>query len=305
MKCIVTGSSGFIGKNLVKELLKNNYEVLGIDPNKSSINDTKYLHHQGFSEDIPKEIIENYFNSDTTLFHIGASKHRNEKQNYKAIEYSNVQDLNNLLQIVKKNPVRRIVFTSSLYVYGTQTISPYSEDDLIKPDTIYGESKHKGELLIQNFSEKTLIPNTILRLFFIFGPGQKTMNSNYDSLIHSTIKKIKQNKNPIVYGSGNQSMDFVFIDDLTKFLYSFSNKNTDLKGNNLLNFSSGQKFTVLEIVNLIIKLMNVNTKINFHEADWTEGLSRYGSNNQLKKVFNVEELTNIIDGIQKCIDSYE
>ena len=305
MKSIVTGSSGFIGKNLTQKLLQNNYEVLGVDPNPSLINDSNYFHHQGYSEDIPEEIIERYFTSDTTLFHIGASKHRNEKLNNKEIYYSNIQDLSNLLEIIKKKPVRRIVFTSSLYVYGTQAKSPYSEKSTVTPDTVYGKSKHKGELSIQDFSEKNLIPSTILRLFFIYGPDQKTLNSNYDSLIHKTIKRLKQGKNPIVYGSGNQSMDFVFIDDLINFLYLCSERKTDLKGNYLLNFSSGKKFSVIEIIKLISEIMKVDVKMNFNEADWTNRLSRYGSNDELKKVFDIDSFTNLTDGINKCVKSYE
>ena len=232
---IVTGSSGFIGSNLVAYLLRNNIKTLGIDPFEPEIENDLFENHLGYVDTLPDEMVNKFFNRDTTLFHIGAKKHRSEHTNTEEIINANVNDFYRLLNLVKLKPVK--LYLLSLYVYGTKNAPPYREETPTAPETIYGITKLLGEKLLEKFSNEMGIPSLSLRLFFIYGSNQRTMASNYESVIHKTIKLVNENKSPEIYGSGEQGMDFVHVDDLCQFF--IDQLSTHESGYDVLNFSSG------------------------------------------------------------------
>ena len=107
---IVTGSSGFIGSNLVAYLLRNNIKTLGIDPFEPEIENDLFENHLGYVDTLPDEMVNKFFNRDTTLFHIGAKKHRSEHTNTEEIINANVNDFHRLLNLVKLKPVKNYIF---------------------------------------------------------------------------------------------------------------------------------------------------------------------------------------------------
>lgn len=300
MKAIVTGSSGFIGKRLTELLLESNHEVLGIDPLKPTISHSNYHHHIGYFDSLNNKDIKSFFNKETILYHVGAKKHRDSIENYNEMIFANVEDLKYLTNLLIKHPVKRVVFTSSLYVYGISNEAPFSEKSFTAPHSLYGITKLLGEKLFENLSKSSDIKHTILRLFFIYGPGQNTENSNYDSLIHKTIKKLRNKENPIIYGSGNQTMDFVFVDDLCKFMIEHTKDG--FTENLISNFSSGKHYSVKQVIEKIKQILDSNVKNIHTDADWTEGLNRYGTIDNLRKYLKINELTSLDDGLKKCID---
>jgi len=300
VKAVVTGASGFIGKRLTEFLLNSEIEVLGIDPLSTSMVHKNYIHHNGYFENLDEEHVKKFFNKDTILYHVGAKKHRDSIENHNEMLYANVEDLKNLTNLVSSNPVKRIVFTSSLYVYGLKNEAPFHEDDFTAPHSLYGITKLLGEKIIQNLSENTKINYSILRLFFIYGPNQNTENSNYDSLIHKTIKKLKSNENPVIYGSGKQTMDFVFVDDLCKFMIEHTQD--DFSKNMISNFSSGKHYSVEQVVDKLKQILNSNIENLYTDPDWTDGLNRFGTTEYLENYLNLEKLTSLDDGLKKCID---
>ena len=302
-KVVVTGSTGFIGKRFVELLLNKNFKVLGIDPNETDIVHKNYEHHLGFASTLNDELIKNYFNTQTTVFHIGATKHRESSTDPKKIIHSNIIDLQNLLEICKKYHIKKLFFTSSLYVYGLKVSAPYKENSPTLPDSLYGMTKLIGENLIEEFTKDSKTSALVLRLFFVYGPGQRNKSSNYDSVIHKTIKNILSNKNIEIYGSGNQIMDFIYIDDLCDFFI----ENIDSTPNNkytVTNFCSGEKVSVLKLVTSIKKLMDSNKKIVFTKPDWTNNTARYGSRVFFKKEFSYELKTDLEKGILNCLNDY-
>lgn len=305
MKAIVTGSSGFIGSRLVEKLLENQFEVLGIDPVQNNISNNRYRHHAGYSETLSNSLVKKYFDENSVLFHLGALKHRDSVQNYEDMLYSNVVDLQNILKLCRDYKISKLFFSSSLYVYGLKNEPRYADDgsSFLAPESLYGITKLLGEQMIQTFSKKHNISCSILRLFFVYGPNQYTEKSNYDSLIHKTIKSIKSKKQPEIYGSGKQSMDFIYIDDLCNFLVSQCSNN-DIKLD-IFNFSSGKYYSVEEIVKKLLNHTKSDLEPIFAEADWTEGLQRYGTNEILKNQKNFNEFTSIDNGLLKCLNQYE
>ena len=118
MKALVTGSSGFIGSKLCKKLLNNGYEVLGLDPNENFIQDKNFHFFSGRFTDLLEDSLVEFIDKDTCVFHVGATKNKNvETVGIEELFESNVNDFSKLLEFSKKKRVKKLIFTSSLYVY--------------------------------------------------------------------------------------------------------------------------------------------------------------------------------------------
>ena len=301
MKALVTGSSGFIGSNLCKRLLENGYEVLGIDPNENSIQDENFQFFSGRFTDLLDDSLIEFIDKDTSVFHLGATKNKNvEIVGIKELFESNVNDFSKLLEFSDKKKVKKLIFTSSLYVYGTKNYGPFYEDSLLAPESYYGISKLIGEKLVEDFHKKSNITSYILRLFFIYGSGQKTEQSNYYPVIDKTMNNLLNDKNPTIYGDGQQTLDFVFIDDLTDLLCDDERL---IKNNNLsiYNVSSSKETSINELVKIITEKLNINLEPKYLEKDWTNNTRRFGSNDKIMNDLNWAPKIDLNKGLDKCI----
>ena len=137
-------------------------------------------------------------------------------------------------------------------------------------------------------------------MFFIYGSGQKTEQSNYYPVIHKTINNLIGGKNPTIYGDGNQSLDFVFIDDLINLLCDNDRltKNDNL---NIYNVSSNKETSINELVKKITEKMNIDLKPKYLEKDWTDKTRRFGSNDKIMKDLNWVPKIDLNEGLDKCI----
>src|SRR5208282_3392702 len=113
--------------------------------------------------------------------------------------------------------VQKVVFTSSLYAYGRMGAPPLTEEEAPTPHTVYGISKLSGEHLCRHFSLLAKIPVVCLRLFFTYGPRQYS-GLGYKSVIVKNFDRILNGQNPIVYGNGNQELDYIYVDDVVSAL---------------------------------------------------------------------------------------
>ena len=122
-------------------------------------------------------------------------------------------------------------------------------------------------------------------------------------MIHKSIKLLKNDKSPEIYGTGEQTMDFIYVDDLCNYMLNFIH--SENVGYSVLNFASGNRISVLDTVKKIINLTNSKNKIVFRDADWTNNLNRYGDNKKLLDSFIPVTFTSFEDGLIKCINSHE
>tara|TARA_B100001287_G_C22641080_1_gene510173 strand:- start:22 stop:936 length:915 start_codon:yes stop_codon:yes gene_type:complete len=304
MKALVTGSSGFIGKALCQKLLENGHEVLGVDPYVNKLEDENFKFFKGTFSDLIHDNLINFIDNNTSIYHLGATKNKNvEEDGVEKLIESNITDFSNLLDYVGSKNIEKLVFSSSLYVYGTKTNPPYAENSLLAPETYYGISKVIGEKLVEDFFNTTGITSFIFRLFFIYGPGQKTEQSNYFPVIHKTIKNLKEGKNPEIYGDGKQTLDFVFVNDLVDL---FSDKSKLKKNNqlNIYNISNNEETSINKVVEIISENMGKEFNPTFLASDWTKGTRRYGDNSKIYKELDWSPKTTLDEGILRCIENH-
>lgn len=215
MHYLVTGGAGFIGSNLVRELLARNHKVRVLDNfatgrrvNIESVKDRieliegdlrsyhivrqavegiDFVLHEGALPSVPRSINDPITSNDV-----------------------NVAGTLNVLHAAKDAGVKRVVFASSSSVYGNSEKLPKQEDMIPNPLSPYAVSKLAGEKYLKVFAEIYGLHTTALRYFNVFGPRQDP-TSQYSAVIPKFIRAILNDRQPTIYGDGLQSRDFTFV----------------------------------------------------------------------------------------------
>ena len=263
MNILVTGGAGFIGKHLVKFLIENKKNVSILDnfsnSDKKSISQFKKYQIKIFEGDIRnyEDVLKASKNQDIVI-HLAAKISVKESINNPSETFEiNVKGTEKILEICKKNNVKKIIVASSAAIYGegSQT-DKINEQTALNPISPYGESKIEMERKIIEFCSNNKINYVILRFFNIYGSGQ---SKEYAGVITKFLEKIKKNENLEIFGDGLQTRDFVAIEDV---IYSISNA-IEYTENEIFNIGSGKKITIKELAELMISLSKKKLEINY------------------------------------------
>ena len=258
MKCIVTGAAGFIGSHLTQKLLKENYEVLGIDDFQDfypkwikekniqpllKLNRFKFIPENINSLDLDSLIV-NY----DCIFHLAAQAGvRNSwGASFSVYTRNNVEATQKLLESAKKNNLKKFIYASSSSVYGDCHELPMKENSPLKPYSPYGVTKLAAEHLCMLYFRNYSVPTVSLRFFTVYGPGQRP-----DMAFHKFFKAVSQGKNITIYGDGTQTRDFTYIDDIVEANLSAFHTG---KPGEIYNLGGGNNTELKEIFPLMEKI---------------------------------------------------
>lgn len=218
-KIAVTGGAGFVGTNLVRALLKENYEVVIIDDFSTGLkNNLKGLdvevHEISF---VDAEKVSKALEDSEYIFHLGArgSVPRSIK-NPRATMDVNFTGTLNVLESARATGAA-VAFSSSSSVYGSNLDLPKNEKMWMAPLTPYAASKLSGEALVSSYAASFGISAITYRFFNIFGPWQRP-DHDYAAVIPKWIWKLMHNQSIEVFGDGNQSRDFTYVDTVISVL---------------------------------------------------------------------------------------
>lgn len=251
-KVMVTGSAGFIGSHLA-EALREKYVVHGIDNFSSgNIKSVPTIH-----ADLLTDAIDLYFSEIDTVFHLAA----NPDVKFGAISTKTPLEQNvlvtyNVLEAMRRNNVKKIVFASSSTVYGNAKTPTPEEYSPLEPASIYGASKLACEALICAYCHMFGMQAWVFRLANILG-----QRSNH-GIIPDFIQKLRTNARSLeILGDGEQNKSYLYIGDCISAILSGFEKSS--KRINIFNVGSDDQMKVIEIANLICKEMNVVPKYEF------------------------------------------
>ncbi|HTX60923.1 MAG TPA: SDR family oxidoreductase [Methanobacterium sp.] len=218
-KIIVTGGLGFIGSNLVKELIEEN-EVIIIDDLSSGKLENAEHHNKDNLKLIKGSItdldLKKIFRDSDYVFHEAALISVPESVK-KPLTYNEV-NVNGTLKVLiaaRDSDVKKVVFASSAAVYGDSRQLPIIEDIPLQPQSPYAVNKATGELYCNVFTENYGLSTVSLRYFNVFGPRQDP-NSAYAAVIPNFIQSILKGEKPVIYGDGEQSRDFISVKQVVK-----------------------------------------------------------------------------------------
>ena len=249
-KILITGGLGFIGSYIADELIDEN-EVLIID-NKSTgkVENLQNINHENLTlieKDLNDADLDDILTDVDYVFHLAAmaSVPLSIENPSECIE-NNMDATIKLINACKNNNIKKIIFSSSSSVYGDNTNIPLKESEYPLPKSPYAASKASGELFLKTYYEAYGLNYISLRYFNVFGPKQDK-NSQYAAVIPNFITALLEGEQPIIYGDGEQTRDFIYIRDVV----NANIKAAESDYNGIINVASGKKTTINELYKII------------------------------------------------------
>ena len=257
MKYAVTGGAGFIGSNLVKNLVERGNEVIVIDNLNTGKkkNVKKNLKKINFSEVDIRDFstIEDIMKNVDGIFHEAALASVQDSFIIPDKFFDvNVKGTENIFKIGKKLGIK-VVYASSSSVYGNPISIPIKENDDKNPLNPYAKTKLENDKMAEKYAKNGL--KVIgLRYFNVFGPGQ---SKEYAGVIKLFLERIQQGLSPLINGDGLQVRDFVYVDDVVNANMLAMESNINGK---FFNIGTGTTISVLDLANMIIKFSGLKLK---------------------------------------------
>lgn len=305
---LVTGGAGFIGSNIVNELLKRGEKVRVLD----NFSTGKRENLLKFQDNPDFEMIEGDLRSfhivrDSVkgvdyILHQGAlpSVPRSVKDPITTNEV-NINGTMNILEAAREFGVKRVVFASSSSVYGNSEVLPKSEEMAVAPLSPYALTKYAGERYCQVYFSLYGLETVALRYFNVFGPNQDP-TSQYSAVIPKFIKLIRENKQPVIYGDGSQSRDFTYVSNNVE-ANLLACKVPGI-GGQVFNIACGTRYTLIDLVNSINQLTNKNVEPIFETSRLGDVKHSLASIEKARQNLNFTVNTGFIEGLEQLITTY-
>jgi len=303
---LVTGGAGFIGSHLVQTLLAQGArKVIALDHlqygswrNLESLSSRQTNELQLLTLDftqLTESELAQLFQGVDYLYHLAAEKHNQSLGSPDRVLDANVNGTYRLFHAATQAGVQKVIFTSSLYAYGSMTPPEMVETQIPKPHTLYGVSKLTGENLLQYFHETYKLRYTTLRLFFTYGPRQFA-GMGYKSVIMKNFERILTGLPPTITGNGQQSLDYIYVSDVVRALILSLGQQADAE---TFNVGSGLAISVLELTNTMLKVANSDLAPQFIAPDWTAGSYRVSNSEKIRRLLHWEPLIPLNEGLSE------
>jgi nucleoside-diphosphate-sugar epimerase len=310
-RILITGGAGFIGSHLASRLLNEGLEVTVIDnldtgrlDNLSHHKDREEFHFiKGDIRD--HNLVKETMKDIDAIFHEAAlASVTLSVKNPLLTNDINVTGTLNLLKASSDLNVQRFIYASSAAVYG-DTPSPQKREDMTpNPTSPYGVSKLAAENYVKLFHKVYGLETVSLRYFNVYGPRQRfDIQCAYGGAITIFTNRLLKNMPPIIYGDGEQTRDFIYIQDVIE-ANTLALKNKNAAGE-AFNIGTGTNISVNQVANTLKEIMNKETLKTIHtDPRPTDIRHGYADINKAKKVLGFHPKISLKKGLAKLVDWY-
>jgi len=301
-KILVTGGAGFIGSNLVNELIKKNHNVVVVDNLSSGKKENINPKTKFYKADVRnKKAILKIFEKETpkVVFHFAAQPivEKAFENPYEAIE-TNVMGTVNILEACRKQgDLEKIVVVSSDKAYGKSEQLPYKETCPLKGDHPYDVSKSSADLIAQTYFSTYKLPVVITRFSNVYGPG----DLNLSRIIPGTMEAIIKNKKFPIRSDGKMIREYTYVKDIAQGCIKLIENKEKVLGQ-AFNFGSKNIFNVVEVVKKIDQALNTKTNYKILNISKNEIPEQYLDWTKAREILNWQPETNFEDGIKETFD---
>lgn len=308
---LVTGGAGFIGSHLCDGLLDkgaakvvcvDNFFLGKMENLELALKDSRFVLYRDDARNfgvmqaiIEKEQIEIVFNMATIALNYSFF---NPFDAYMV----NVEIANTLLELLKMKAFKTLIHTSSSEAYGTAQYSPMDENHPTNPTTPYAAGKAAADLMVHSFYKVLGLDISIVRPFNNYGPRQNAEGA-LAAIIPVTAKRIKDGGMPIVEGDGEQTRDFIYVEDTVRGLIA-AYENEKSRGK-IINLGSGKDISINRLLKGICDYMGYTGEWEHRPARTSDVRNLCACSKLAKEVLDFEPQVSFEEGIVKTLDWYK
>ncbi|KTD49431.1 protein capI [Legionella rubrilucens] len=302
-KALVTGGMGFIGNHLTHRLLKAGVEVIILDknidkPGYYDVRDALIIEGDVLS----KALLHDLLNEVDACFHLAAlASIALCERDWLFSHAVNALAFNYLLdeiRLLDKRP--KLVYASSAAVYGESRTLPLEEKEPAHPVSNYGCDKLCNEMYAGMMSRMAGIHSIGLRFFNVYGPGQSASNP-YSGVMSHFKQAILTHQNLPIYGDGQQTRDFIYIDDVVDALIKAAS--IDCSEALVFNICTGEAITIESLARLMLKLTDSQAGIDYLPARGGDLVHSLGKTELAQKQLGFRAKTQIEDGLKQFLNN--
>jgi len=305
-KILVTGGAGFIGSHLCKKLVETGNDVLSIDNyftgTKRNISDLFKSH---YFEALRHDICFPLYVEVDQIYNLACPAspiyyQHDPVQTTKTTVHGAI----NMLGLAKRINAR-ILQASTSEIYGDPSMHPQTEEywgnvNPIGPRSCYDEGKRCAETLFFDYYRQHKLDIKVVRIFNTYGPN---MHPNDGRVVSNFIMQSLTNQDITVYGNGEQTRSFCYIDDLIEGMLKMMDSGKENIGP--INLGNPVEFKIIDLAKLIIQLTNSKSKIINKDLPVDDPIRRKPDISLAKKVLNWNPKTEVTDGLKETIDYFK
>lgn len=306
-KIVVIGGAGFIGSHLVDELIKQDVREIVIYDNfcrgtrhnlQTALRDPRVKIFELGGDILQIDILNEALKDADYVFHLAALWLLHCHDFPRSAFHVNMEGTFNVLEACVKHKVKRLVYSSSASVYGDALEIPMTEDHPFNNKTFYGATKIAGEQMARAFHHRYGLDYVGLRYMNVFGARQDDKGA-YIAVILKILDRLEKGEQPVIYGDGSQSYDFIYVEDVARAnVCALLAEST----NQFYNVGSGTKTSLNELAERILKITGSLQKIKYEPAGQTFVTHRVGSTVKAERDLGFKSTITLDEGIKKLIE---
>jgi nucleoside-diphosphate-sugar epimerase len=303
MKLLITGAAGFIGSHLAETLLAQGHRVIGIDnfldyyPRWMKEKNLEGVRTKPGFEFIEADLLETdlvgLVKPLEGVIHLAAQAgvRASWGENFRTYSDNNVLATQRLLEACRGEGIKKFIYASSSSLYGDTDDLPMREESILRPVSPYGVSKAAGEYLTYLYYKNFGLPTVSLRFFTVYGPRQRP-----DMAFHRFFKAGMEGKPLVVWGDGEQSRDFTFIDDIVQGCGRALEAGRD---GSVYNIGGGSRQTLNEVLEAMRRITGKSLEVNYQPVQKGDVRHTGASLEKIKMELGYNPQVSMMEGLER------
>lgn len=294
MKIAITGATGFIGRHLVRRLIKENFDIRVLAHDR-----VDFLKKESSSLEIVigdllrKETLGDFTIDTDLVIHLAGALY----PPFEKLMDLNVLGTANLLEVCYQNKVKKIIFASSYAVYGESFgRKALKETDETKPNTFYGLTKKLAEDFLKYYDDNFGIKYVVLRFSSVYGP------ENNKGVVYNFLNSIKRQSKVVIYGDGNQARSFLFVSDAVESILK-TIRGYNFKRSGIFNIASKELTTINDLARLMERLAQREIRVTHKPLGDNSTQVIWSDIRKAEKILNWYPKISLEDGIKITMSS--
>jgi UDP-glucuronate 4-epimerase len=329
-KILITGTAGFIGFHLAERLIKEGFEVVGLDiindyydvnlklnrlkehgiapQMKTVVQSIKHPNYRFLQMDLADHdkvvdlMIEEKFDYVVNL--AAQAGVRYSLENPRAYTHSNIDGFLSVLEGARHSKIKHLIFASTSSVYGLNTEMPLREDQKTdRPMALYAATKKANELMAHSYAHLFNIPCTGLRFFTVYGPWGRP-----DMALFLFAEAILRDEPINVFNHGKMIRDFTYVDDIVESIYRLTPKPVPENENSVpfqvFNIGNASPVELMEYIQALENALGKTAKKNFMDIQAGDVPATHADVHKLEEYVNFRPQTSIQEGVTRFVDWY-